>query len=94
MAEQWERVMPFFSMPAELRKVVYTTNAVEALHRSLRKAIKTRGAFPGEEAAVKLLYMAILKASSQWHTVQNWKPVLNYLETICGDRIREAQTAR
>ena len=92
--DQWERVIPFFSMPAELRKVVYTTNAVEALHRSLRKAIKTRGAFPGEEAAVKLLYMAILKASSQWHTVQNWKPVLNYLETICGDRIREAQTAR
>ena len=92
--EQWERVIPFFSMPAELRKVVYTTNAVEALHRSLRKAIKTRGAFPSEEAAIKLLYMAILKASSQWHTVQNWKPVLNYLETTCGDRIREAQTIK
>ena len=92
--EQWERVVPFFSMPAELRKVVYTTNAVEALHRSLRKAIKTRGAFPSEEAAVKLLYMAILKASSKWHTVQNWKPVLNYLEITCGDRIREAQTAK
>jgi putative transposase len=92
--EQWERVIPFFSMPAELRKVVYTTNAVEALHRSLRKAIKTRGAFPSEEAAVKLLYMATNKASSQWHTVQNWKPVLNYLETTCGDRIREAQTAK
>jgi putative transposase len=92
--DQWERVIPFFSMPAELRKVVYTTNAVESLHRSLRKAIKTRGSFPSEEAAVKLLYLAISKAATQWHTVQNWKPVLNYLETACGDRLRAALTAK
>jgi putative transposase len=88
--DHWERVIPFFAMPAELRKVVYTTNAVEALHRSLRKAIKTRGSFPSEEAALKLIYLAITKAAAQWHTVQNWKPALNYLETACGDRMREA----
>jgi putative transposase len=92
--DQWERVVPFFSMPAELRKVVYTTNAVESLHRSLRKVIKTRGSFPSEEAATKLLYLAIGKAAAQWHTVQNWKPVLNYLEMTCGDRMREALTAK
>ena len=49
-------MIPFFAMPAELRKVIYTTNAVESLHGQLRKAIKTRGAFPSEEAALKLLY--------------------------------------
>jgi putative transposase len=92
--DQWERVIPFFAMPAELRKVVYTTNAVESLHRSLRKAIKTRGSFPSEEAAIKLIYLAITNAASQWHTVQNWKPALNYLQTACGDRMRDALTAK
>jgi putative transposase len=92
--DQWERVIPFFAMPAELRKVVYTTNAVESLHRSLRKAIKTRGSFPSEEAAIKLIYLAITKAASEWHTVQNWKPALNYLETACGERMREALSAK
>jgi putative transposase len=92
--DQWERVIPFFAMPAELRKVVYTTNAVESLHRSLRKAIKTRGSFPSEEAALKLIYLAITKAASEWHTVQNWKPALNYLETACGERMREALSAK
>lgn len=92
--EHWQQVIPFFVMPAELRKVVYTTNAVESLHRSLRKAIKTRGAFPSEEAALKLIYLAISKVANQWHTVQNWKPALNYLETMCSDRMREAFNAR
>jgi putative transposase len=92
--DNWERVIPFFSMPAELRKVVYTTNAVESLHRSLRKAIKTRGSFPSEEAAMKLIYLAIMKAAGEWHTVQNWKPALNYLDTCCGERIRAALTAK
>jgi putative transposase len=92
--DNWERVIPFFAMPAELRKVVYTTNAVESLHRSLRKAIKTRGSFPSEDAAMKLIYLAVVKAAGQWHTVQNWKPALNYLETACGDRIRDALTAK
>lgn len=92
--DNWERVIPFFSMPAELRKVVYTTNAVESLHRSLRKAIKTRGSFPSEEAALKLIYLAIMKAAGEWHTVQNWKPALNYLATCCGERIRAALTAK
>lgn len=92
--DNWERVIPFFSMPAELRKVVYTTNAVESLHRSLRQAIKTRGSFPSEEAAMKLIYLTIMKAAGQWHTVQNWKPALNYLETCCGERIRAALSAK
>jgi putative transposase len=92
--EHWQQVIPFFAMPAELRKVVYTTNAVESLHRSLRKAIKTRGAFPSEEGAIKLIYLTIAKVAGQWHTVQNWKPALNYLETTCSERMREALGSR
>lgn len=87
---QWERVIPFFAFPDEVRKVVYTTNAVESLHMSLRKIIKTRGSFPSEEAVLKLLYMALAKVSAKWETVQQWKQMLNYLDTYCGDRMREA----
>jgi putative transposase len=88
--ENWERVIPFFAFPAEVRKVVYTTNAVESLHMSLRKIIKTRGSFPTEEAALKLLYLALSKVTAKWESVQHWKQMLNYLETHCGDRIRES----
>jgi putative transposase len=88
--DQWERVIPFFAFPAEVRKVVYTTNAVESLHMSLRKIIKTRGSFPTEEAAIKLLYLALTKVAAKWQTVQSWKQMLNYLDTFCGARIREA----
>jgi len=88
--EHWERVIPFFAFPEEVRKVVYTTNAVESLHMSLRKIIKTRGSFPSEEAAIKLLYLALAKVVAKWETVQNWKQMLNYLDTVCSERIREA----
>jgi hypothetical protein len=86
----WEGIVPFFSFPNELRVVVYTTNAVESLHSSLRKVIKTRGSFPNEDAALKLLYLAIVNAAADWETVQNWKPALNYLRTMCEERIAEA----
>jgi putative transposase len=92
--EQWERVIPFFAFPDEVRKVVYTTNAVESLNMSLRKIIKTRGSFPSEEAALKLLYMALTKVSAKWEFVQGWKLMLNYLDTYCGDRMREAGVRR
>ena len=92
--EHWEQVIPFFAFPEEIRKVVYTTNAVESLNMSLRKVIKTRGAFPSEEAATKLLYLALSRMVAKWQTVQNWKQMLNYLDTICGERIGEARAAR
>ena len=86
----WERIIPFFSFPEQVRKVVYTTNAVESLHMSLRKIIKIRGSFPSEDAAIKLLYLALSKVVAKWETVQHCKHLLNYLETNCGERIREA----
>lgn len=88
--EHWERVIPFFAFPEEVRKIVYTTNAVESLHMSLRKITKTRGSFPTEEAAIKLLYLALARVVAKWETVQHWKQMLNYLDTMCGERIQAA----
>jgi putative transposase len=84
-------VIPFFAFPAAVRKIIYTTNAVEALHRGLRKIIKTRGSFPSEEAALKLLYLALQNISEKWEAVQHWKQALNQFEILWGDRIRAAQ---
>lgn len=88
--ENWERVIPFYAFPEEVRRVVYTTNAVESLHMSLRKIIKNRGSFPNEEAAMKLLYLALKNVSKKWETVQNWKSALNRFEILWGDRIKAA----
>ncbi|WP_424579905.1 IS256 family transposase [Bradyrhizobium sp. USDA 241] len=68
----WEHVIPFFAFAPEIRKMIYTTNAVEALNRSLRKIIKTRGSFPNDEAAMKLLYLAIRNAGIHWRRPVAW----------------------
>ena len=91
--EQWERVIPFFAFAPEIRKVIYTTNAVESLHMSLRKIIKNRGSFPNEESALKLLYLALRNASAKWQTVQGWREALNQFEILWGDRLRQVLTA-
>ena len=88
--DNWSRVIPFFAFPAEIRKVIYTTNAVESLHMSLRKVIKNRSSFPNEEAALKLLYLALRNASVKWGPLQDWKSALNQFEVRWGERIRAA----
>ena len=62
---------PFLAFPAEVRRVIYTTNAIEALNRQLRKAIKTKGSFPNEDAARKLVYLALQNATPQWTRTRN-----------------------
>jgi putative transposase len=75
----WERILPFFSYPADIRRAIYTTNAIESLNRSLRKVIKTRGAFPNEEAALKLLFLGLRAAEKKWTMpIHNWRAALNY----------------
>ena len=71
----WEHVIPFFAFAPAIRKMIYTTNAVEALHRSLRKIIKTRGSFPNDEAAMKLLYLAIKNAGMRWRRGIEWTSI-------------------
>ena len=62
----WARITPFFNYPPDIRRAIYTTNSVESLNRSLRKIIKTRGGFPNEEAALKLLFLALRQAAKKW----------------------------
>lgn len=90
--ENWERIIPFFAFPPEVRRVIYTTNAVESLHMSLRKIIKNRGSFPSEEAALKLLFLALQNVSAKWEVVQHWKAALNQFEILWGDRIKAARS--
>jgi transposase-like protein len=73
----WEHVIPFFAFAPEIRKMIYTTNAVEALNRSLRKIIKTRGSFPNDEAAMKLLYLAIRNAGVHWRRPIAWTAAMS-----------------
>ena len=90
----WDNVTPFFAFPAEIRRVIYTTNAVESLNMSLRKVIKARGSFPSEEAAIKMLYLGLRNVIAKWDTVQNWKAALNHFTLLWEDRIRAAQTSK
>jgi putative transposase len=84
----WEYLTPFFAYPADIRKVIYTTNAVESLNMSLRKVIKTRGSFPNQEAAMKLLYLALEHIAKKWtKPVQDWKAALQRFTILFGDRV-------
>ncbi len=84
----WERITPFFAYPPEIRKVIYTTNAIESVNMSLRKIIKNRGSFPTEEAAVKLLYLALRNISQKWTMpIKDWKAALNQFSIIFDGRM-------
>jgi putative transposase len=83
----WEHVTPFLAFPAEVRRVIYTTNAIEALNRQLRKAIKTKGSFPNEDAARKLIYLALQNATPQWTKCRNWTTALLAFKIAFGDRV-------
>jgi putative transposase len=85
--DAWEYVIPFLAFPDEVRRVIYTTNAIEALNRQLRKAIKTKGHFPNEDAARKLIYLAIRNATPQWTRCQNWTTALLAFKIHFGDRL-------
>jgi putative transposase len=83
----WEHVIPFLVFPDEVRRVIYTTNAIEALNRQLRKALKTKGHFPNEDAARKLIYLALVNAVPQWTRCRNWTTALLAFKIHFGDRL-------
>jgi putative transposase len=85
--ENWEHVIPFMAFPPEVRRVIYTTNAIEALNRQLRKAIKTKGHFPNQEAARKLIYLALTNAAPQWTRTRHWTMALLAFKIHFGDRL-------
>src|ERR1700759_483978 len=82
----WDYVVPFFAFAPGIRKMIYTTNAVEALHRSLRKIIKTRGSFPNDDAALKLLYLAIKNAGMRWRRNIEWTSAMGQFAIQFGGR--------
>ena len=88
--DAWEHFTPFLAFTDEVRRVVYTTNAVEALNRQLRKAIKTKGHFPSEDAARKLLYLAIQNATPHWTRTRAWTKALLAFKIQFGDRLPDA----
>jgi putative transposase len=92
-ARNWERVTPFFEFPEEIRRIIYTTNAIESLHMTLRKVTKNRGSFPSPEAALKLLYLALQNATQKWRTMQGWCEALRQFTLRWGERIEAARAA-
>lgn len=74
----WENLITIFDYPADIRKVIYTTNAIESLNSVIRKSVKTRKVFPSDDAALKVVYLAVEAASKKWTMpIRNWKPALN-----------------
>ena len=85
--EHWERIVPFLAFPQDVRRVIYTTNTIEALNRQIRKIIKTRGSFPDEDSARKLIYLAITRAQRKWRHTYNWSQALVAFRIHFGDRL-------
>ena len=83
----WQRIIPFFAFPVEIRRAIYTTNAIESMNMSLRKVIKNHRAFPTDESVLKVIYLAIENISKKWTMpIQNWKSALNRFAIEFSDR--------
>lgn len=87
----WARLTVFFDYPPEIRKVIYTTNAIESLNYALRKVLKKRGAFPTDEAILKVLYLGMQRIAKKWTVpIPEWKRALNQFAILLGDRVPTA----
>jgi transposase-like protein len=83
----WDQVIPFFAFPPPIRRVIYTTNAIESINARLRKIIKTRGHFPSDDAASKLIWLALRNITADWgNAAHNWKEAMNQFAILYGDR--------
>jgi putative transposase len=83
----WDKVIPFFAFPAPIRRVIYTTNAIESVNARLRKIIKTRGHFPSDEAATKLIWLALRNITADWgRAAKDWKEAMNQFAILYADR--------
>jgi putative transposase len=83
---RWEEVIPFLAYPQEIRKILYTTNAVESLNSQLRKVLRPKGSFPNDDAVLKLLYLALQRAHLKWNRPVAWTKARSYLAIMFEDR--------
>ena len=84
----WVNLITFFDYPDEIRKVIYTTNAIESVNSVIRKSIRNRKIFPNEKSAFKIIYLAIRQASKKWTMpIRNWKPAMNRFQLEYQDRL-------
>ncbi len=81
----WDNIIPFFQFLPEIRKVIYTTNAIESLNMSLRKLTRNRRIFPNDDSALKSLFLAIREASKNWKSIHHWKPALQSFQLMFGE---------
>lgn len=87
----WTRIIPFFAYPPEIRRVIYTTNAIESLNMTLRKVTKARGSFPNDEAVQKLLYLALRNITKKWTMpIRDWKAALSRFAIVYEDRLPQS----
>lgn len=86
----WANLSTFFQFPPEIRKMIYTTNSVEALHRQFRKVTKTKSSFPTDESLIKMLYLATLDLKGSFRSKQGWSIMLGQLKNVFGDRLQNA----
>ena len=86
----WDRVIPFFAFPPAVRRVIYTTNAIESINARLRKIIKTRGHFPSDDAAAKLIWLALRNITADWGRAANhWKEAMNQFAILYAERFTQ-----
>lgn len=84
----WQRIIPFFAYPEEIRRIIYTTNAIESLNNTLKKTIKNRASFPNDEAAIKLLYLSLKNIQKKWTMpARFWGKALNQFAILYGNRL-------
>ena len=84
----WDNIIPFFDYPEEIRRAIYTTNAIESLNSVIRKAIKNRRIFPSDQSAMKTVYLATQQASKKWTLpIRNWGQAIQHFSIVFGDRI-------
>ena len=83
----WNRIIPFFAFPLEIRRAIYTTNAIESMNMTLRKVLKSHRAFPTDDSALKVVYLAIHNIAKKWTMpIHNWKPALNQFAILYSER--------
>ena len=83
---RWEEVIPFLAFPDDVRKILYTTNAIESLNAQLRKVLRAKGSFPNDQSVLKLLYLAVRNVKQRWRPTPGWISAMNHFQVMFADR--------